>query len=218
MDYYPALNDLTQRYPQLSNIENDISAAAESLINCFSNGGMLLVCGNGGSSADSEHIAAEFMKGFEHKRPLPPDLKEKLGSIGGARGKYLAEKLQEGLPAISLTSNNALVTAIANDLDPYLIYAQQVAGYGVEGDVLMALSTSGNSGNVIDAIITAKAKGLTVIGLTGETGGKMGKLCDILIKVPSADTALAQEMHLPVFHTICRIVENEMFGNKTQES
>jgi phosphoheptose isomerase len=176
-------------------------------------GGKLLICGNGGSSSDSDHIAGEMMKGFEQKRPLVEKIKNELLAAGGERGRYLSEKLQQGLPAISLSAHCGLITAIANDTDADLIYAQQVVSHGNPDDVLMAISTSGNSRNVLDAIITAKAKGMAVIGLTGETGGKMGSYCDIMIKVPGKSTAFIQELHLPVYHAICRIVETEMFGN-----
>jgi D-sedoheptulose 7-phosphate isomerase len=153
------------------------------------------------------------MKGFEHNRPVTEGLKAQLKEVGGERGSYLAERLQHGLPAISLTAHNALITAVANDTDANLIFAQQVVGYGVEGDVLIAISSSGNSQNVLDAILTAKAKGLSVIGLTGETGGMMKTMCDTLINVPGKGTAAVQEFHLPVYHALCVMVETHFFGN-----
>ena len=205
------LRELLERYPQLSVVGNEIAKAADCLIRCFQTGGKLLICGNGGSSSDSDHIAGELMKGFEHRRPLAENLKNGLIAVDTERGKYLSIKLQQGLPAISLTANTALITAVANDTDSDLIFAQQVTGYGNSGDVLMGISTSGNAQNVIDAIITAKAKGMTVIGLTGETGGKMKSYCDILINVQVRNTAFVQELHLPVYHTICRMVENSFF-------
>jgi D-sedoheptulose 7-phosphate isomerase len=207
------LQELVERYPQLSPIKNEISKAAESLINCFRQGGKLLVCGNGGSCSDSDHIAGEFMKGFEHKRPLAENIKNGLVAVDAERGNYLSEKLQQGFPAISLAAHSALITAVANDIDASLVFAQQVAGYGNTGDVLMAISTSGNSQNILDAIITAKAKGMVVIGLTGESGGKMKAYCDILINVPGRNTAIIQELHLPVYHALSRIVENAFFGD-----
>jgi len=154
------------------------------------------------------------MKGFENKRPIGNPLKEELSAFGGERGRYLAEKLQSALPAISLTTHVALITAVANDTDANLIFAQQIVGYGNVGDILIAISSSGNSQNVVDAIITAKAKGMIVIGLTGETGGKMKLICDILINVPGKRTAYVQELHLPVYHTLCLIVEHFFFGNE----
>lgn len=207
------LEDLLKRYPQLNVVANQIEAAGKCLINCYEKGGKVLICGNGGSCSDSDHIVGELMKGFEHKRPVSKELKEQLHEIGGERGKYLAEMLQHGLPAISLTAHNALITAVANDTDGNLIFAQQVVGYGNVGDVLIAISSSGNSQNILDAILTAKAKGLKVIGLTGESGGMMKKMCDILVNVPGKRTATVQEFHLPVYHVLCVMVENHFFGN-----
>lgn len=205
------LKQLVERYPKLLPLKNEIGKAADSIINCFRQGGKLLVCGNGGSSSDSDHIVGEMMKGFEHRRPLTEKIKNDLIKEDKERGKHLAENLQQGLPAISLSAHSGLITAVANDTDADLIYAQQVVSYGNQGDILIALSTSGNSKNIVDAIITARAKGLTVIGLTGETGGKIGPMCDILLNVQEKNTALVQELHLPVYHAICKIVENEMF-------
>lgn len=206
------LDELLKRYPQLQVVCSEISKAGDALIRCYEQGGKVLVCGNGGSCSDSDHIVSELMKGFEHKRPVTEELKAHLKEIDGDRGAYLAEKLQHGLPAISLSAHSALITAVANDTDANLIFAQQVVGYGNIGDVLLAISSSGNSQNVIDALITAKAKGLTVIGLTGETGGEMNHFCDILINVPGTRTAFVQELHLPVYHTLCLMVENHFFG------
>ena len=202
------------RYPRLENLRWQIRDAAECLIKCYQQDGKVLVCGNGGSSSDSDHIVGELMKGFEMRRPVEEPLKEQLLSISNERGSYLAKKLQQCLPAISLTVHNALLTAVANDTDPDLVFAQQVIGYGNSGDVLIGISTSGNSQNVLDAIITAKAKGLNVIGLTGETGGRMKPLCDILINVPASRTSFVQELHLPVYHVLCQILEDHFFGNK----
>ena len=207
------LKDLLERYPKLLPVEHEIRKAAESLTECFKHWRKLLVCGNGGSCSDSDHIVGELMKDFEQKRPLVVNLKNELQALDKVRGKYLSEKLQQGLPAISLTAHAGLITAVGNDSDADLVFAQQVVGYGNAGDVLMAISTSGNSQNVFDAIITAKAKRMVVIGLTGESGGRMKSLCDILINVPGRSTALVQELHNPVYHTLCRIVENSLFGN-----
>jgi len=204
---------LVTRYPQLAPVKNEISRAAMSLILCYRQGRKVLVCGNGGSSADSDHIVGELMKGFEQKRPVREALKVRLKALAGERGDYLSDKLQQGLPAISLSAHSALCTAVANDTDPVLVFAQQVVSYGNPGDVLIGISSSGNSQNVVDAMITAKAKGMVVIGLTGETGGKIKSLCDILINVPGKNTAFVQELHLPVYHTICRMVENSVFGD-----
>jgi len=208
------LKELTKRYPQLSSIEDNIRMAAECLITCYKEGLKVLVCGNGGSCSDSDHIVGELMKGFENKRPVNNNLKMKLLELGGDRGSLLSEKLQQGLPAISLTAHSALIFAVANDTDADLIFAQQVVGYGNTGDVLIGISSSGNSQNVVDACITAKAKGMIVIGLTGETGGKMKPFCNILINVPERRTSFVQELHLPVYHTLCLMVENSLFGNQ----
>lgn len=208
------IQELISRYPELLLVKDNILKATDCLISCYQHSMKVLVCGNGGSSSDSDHIIGELMKGFEHKRPLGNILKRQLLEFGADRGKYLSGKLQQGLPAISLTAHSALITAIANDTDPDLIFAQQVVGYGNSGDVLIGISSSGNSQNVIDAIITAKAKGMTVIGLTGETGGAMKSFCDILINVPHKRISHIQELHLPIYHSLCLIVEDSLFGNQ----
>ena len=206
------LQETLRRYKQLEPLEEAIQKAAETIINTYKNGGKVLVCGNGGSCSDADHIVGELMKSFEGKRPLSEQLQQKLVELSPETGKMLAEKLQQGLPAISLTVHSALITAIANDISGEVIYAQQVTGYGNPGDVLIGLSTSGNSQNVIDAMIVARAKGLITIGMTGETGGKMKEWSDILINVPERRTAYVQELHLPVYHAICMIIETEIFG------
>ncbi len=208
------LDTLIHRYPELDSLKAEINRASDALIACYEKGNKILVCGNGGSCSDSDHIVGELMKGFENMRPVGKSMKNKLAEIAGERGMYLARKLQQALPAISLTAHSALITAIANDTGASLIFAQQVVGYGNAGDVIIGASSSGNSQNVIDALITAKAKKLTVIGLTGVTGGKMKAFCDILINVPEKRTAFVQELHLPVYHTICLMVENHFFGNQ----
>lgn len=203
---------LIDRYPQLEPLKSDIKKAAECLVSCYEYGNKVLVCGNGGSCSDSDHIVGELMKGFENSRPVGQKFKNELAEIAGEHGMYLAGKLQQSLPAISLTAHSALITAVANDTDASLIFAQQVMGYGNEGDVIIGISSSGNSQNVIDALITAKAKKMIVIGLTGETGGKMKSFCDILINVSGVRTSYVQEFHLPIYHTICLMVENHFFG------
>ncbi|SHF23389.1 D-sedoheptulose 7-phosphate isomerase [Mariniphaga anaerophila] len=208
------LQQLLNRYSTLSPLEGKIEESAEIIINSFRNGGKVLACGNGGSSSDADHIVGELMKSFEGHRPLNPDLQKKIKEISPERGDMLSEKLQQGLPAVSLSAHTALTTAIANDINSDVVFAQQVTGLGNKGDVLIGLSTSGNSKNVVDALIVAKAKGLITIGLTGETGGKMKDFCDVLINVPEKRTAYVQELHLPVYHAICMIVECEMFGRK----
>ncbi len=210
------LEELVTRYPQLLVVKDEIAKTVASLIKCYENGGKVLICGNGGSCSDSDHIVGELMKGFESKRRISGDLKKNLLESAGERGAYLAEKLQHALPAISLTAHSALITAVANDTDADLIFAQQVVGYGNPGDIILGISSSGNSQNVVDALITAKAKEMVVVGLTGETGGKMKNHCDILINVPGRRTAFVQELHLPVYHVLCLMVENHFFGNQAK--
>lgn len=208
------VQQLTERYSQLADLKDEIDKAGKAIIDSYENGGKLLACGNGGSASDSDHIVGELMKSFEAKRPVNQALKTNLSNVAGERGVYLSEKLQQGLPAISLTAHAALISAVANDIDADVVFAQQVTGYGNSGDILIGMSTSGNSQNVIDALIVAKAKGLITIGLTGGAGGRMKEICDILINVPETRTAFVQELHLPVYHTLCMMVEDHFFKNK----
>ena len=210
------LKQLVARHKNLIHLKEPIRKAAELLVETYQNGGKVLVCGNGGSSADAGHIVGELMKSFEAKRPLQPEVRQKLKTLFGERGSLLVEKLQQGLPTISLSEHTSLITAISNDLGGDFIFAQQVAGYGNTGDVLFALSTSGNAQNVMDALMVARAKGLKTIGMTGETGGKLKKFCDVLINVPEKRTAFVQELHLPVYHALCMMVEKEMFGKEKE--
>ncbi len=205
---------LLKRNSELTGLEVEIEKAGKAIIDSYENGGKLLVCGNGGSASDSDHIVGELMKSFEGKRPLNQTLKSNIENISGERGMYLSDKLQQGLPAISLTAHSALISAVANDIDADVVFAQQITGYGNPGDILIGMSTSGNSQNVIDALIVAKAKGLVTIGLTGKMGGRMKEFCDILINVPETRTAFVQELHLPVYHTLCMMVEDYFFKNK----
>ena len=206
------IQDLGLRYPSLQVLEENVSAAITMLITSYQNGNKMLACGNGGSAADALHIVGELMKAFVLPRKLPLDMQEKIHR-SSTMGAYVCANLQGALPAISLVNEVSLQTAYANDMAPDLDFAQQVYGYGVKGDVLFAISTSGNSKNVIYACEVAKAKGLHIIGLTGESGGKMKDLCDVLINVPEKETYKIQEFHLPVYHTICLALENEFFGN-----
>ena len=196
-----------------TNTSNDleITQAIGALITCYESEGELLVCGNGGSAADSEHIVGEMVKGFGRRRLLSDDDQASIKAVSGNDANLLTNKLQYGLAAISLVSHSALITAISNDQDSKLIFAQQVWGLGRAGDILLAISTSGNSENILLAAKTARAKNMTVIGLTGASGGKLAKLCDIVIKVPSDNVARIQEMHLPVYHRICASVEAHFF-------
>jgi D-sedoheptulose 7-phosphate isomerase len=201
-------------HTKIKNLDFIITRAAQMMIKTYLNGGKVLVCGNGGSCSDADHIVAELMKNFEKQRPLREDLQDRLKMLSSERGKLLAENLQQGLPTVSLTVHNALITAISNDISADMIFAQQVVGLGEKGDVLIGLSTSGNAKNVIDAFIVAKAKGLKTIGMTGESGGKLKEFCDVLINVPETRTAYVQELHLSVYHTICMRIEDEIFRKK----
>ncbi len=206
------LDELIHRYPVLKPLKTSIQKMADSIIETYKNGGKVLVCGNGGSSADADHIVAELMKSFEGNRPVDGKLAKRLVEQNKEVGELLAEKLQHGLPAISLSAHQALTTAISNDINGDIVFAQQMVGYGDAGDVLIGLSTSGNSKNVVYAFMVAKAKGLKTIGMTGYTGGEMAKYCDILLNVSETRTAYIQELHLPVYHTVCRMVEKEFFA------
>ncbi len=205
------LDLLIEKHPELSGLRENIGRAAAMIIKTFTAGGKLLICGNGGSSSDSDHFVGELMKSFEIKRPLDKSFKERLAEVSGSRGEFLAEKLEHGLPAISLSAHTSICTAICNDIDPALVFAQQVIGYGTEKDLIIGISTSGNSRNVIDACITARAMNIKVIGISGKTGGAMKEFCDILINVPEEMTAAVQELQLPVYHTLCRIVEDHFY-------
>ncbi len=206
------LNDLFIRHPSVRVCESAIREAVDCFIACYSSGGKLLVCGNGGSAADAEHIVGELMKGFIKRRPVPADIAEMFMRVSDELGAELVAQLQCGLPAIALTGHTSLNTAFANDVNPHLVFAQQVFGYGKAGDILMGLSTSGNAKNVRYAFAVAKALGLSTVGLTGKSGGTMKELCDILIAVPEESTPLVQELHLPVYHALCSIVEEHFFA------
>ena len=205
------LNELVMRYPVLGIVRDDVNKAYSLLEACYENGGKLLIAGNGGSAADADHIVGELMKGFVKRRPLPKELKCALIDTDPVRGRELSEKLQQGLPAIALTNHAALSSAFANDVDGMLSYAQQVNGYGKEGDVFLGISTSGNSENVMYAAVTAKAKGMKVIGLTGRDGGKLAKLADVAIVVPEQETYKIQELHLPIYHALCLMLEDHFY-------
>lgn len=201
-----------ERYPKLANNTEEILAAFFILKECFSGGHKLLVAGNGGSAADSEHIVGELMKGFTKRRKISDDMAEKLVQINPIIGEEIAKNLQGALPAIALTGHNSLSTAFSNDVDARDMFSQQVFGYGKEGDVFLGITTSGNSKNVIRAAITAKAMGMKVLGLTGKTGGDLAKIADITIKAPETETFMVQEFHLPIYHTLCLMIEDEFFG------
>lgn len=205
------IKDLIKRYPDLGVIEKDMTDAVEMLISCYKNGGKLLVCGNGGSASDALHIVGELMKDFYFPRPLTDQEKSAIMSAG-ENGEYISKNLQRALPCVALVGSAAIESAYANDRAPDLGFAQQVFGLGNKGDVLLGISTSGNSKNVLYAAEVAKSKGMSVIGLTGATGGKMNNKCDVCLKAPETETYKIQERHLPMYHTICLALENEFFG------
>lgn len=206
------IEDLINRYPELKQCKNSIMEAFEIIKHCYLNGGKLLIAGNGGSSADSEHIVGELMKGFENKRKLSDDFKKKLINVNSEYGKVLAENIQMALPAIALDGHPALTTAYMNDCEPLLCFAQQVNGYGKKDDVFLAISTSGNSKNILYAATIAKAKEMKVIGLTGFNIGKIDLLADVVIKSPQTRTCLIQEHHLPIYHCLCLMLEDFFFN------
>ena len=205
------LDELIKRYPILARVREDIDVVYGILERCYENGGKLLIAGNGGSAADAEHIVGELMKGFVKRRPVTEEMKEALEKADPVRGKELSEKLQGGLPAIALVDHAALSTAFANDVDGMLSYAQQVNGYGKPGDVFLGISTSGNAENVMYAAVTAKAKGMKVVGLTGKDGGKLAGIADAAVIVPEMETYKIQELHLPVYHALCLMLEHRFY-------
>lgn len=204
------LDNLFSSYPTLKVCEENILNTYQILFECFKNGGKVLVCGNGGSAADCEHIVGELMKGFNKKRELSNEQKALLEKFEG--GSFIAENLQGALPAISLASHTGLMTAFCNDVEPELVFAQQVFGYLKENDVLIALSTSGNSKNVVNAAITAKALGGKVVSITGESKGSLFSFSNETVLLPCSETYKIQELTLPVYHAICAMLESEMFN------
>ena len=203
---------LIERYPVLADIKDALIDAYLLMEECYLNGGKLLIAGNGGSASDSEHIAGELMKSFKLKRQIPDDLKEKLIGIDPVRGKKLADNLQMALTAIPLVAHEALSTAYINDVDGYGVFAQQLLGFGKPGDVFLAISTSGNSKNVMNATVVARALGVKIIGLTGEKGGELSEVADVTVKAPSSETYMIQEYHLPIYHCWCLMLEDKFFG------
>lgn len=205
---------LLRRYPALETCKAEIVGAYGILEECFETGHKLLIAGNGGSCSDGEHIVGELMKGFKLPRKCPREFAEKLKFVDEKRGAELAENLQGGLPAIALDGHQSLNTAYINDVPGggLLTYAQQVYGYGRAGDVLLGISTSGNSQNVLNATVVARAAGLKVIGLTGEKGGELAAVADVAIKAPETETYRVQELHLPVYHCLCLMLEERFFG------
>jgi D-sedoheptulose 7-phosphate isomerase len=210
---HPALSRLYEKYSCLRECHASLEAALAALVAAFESGGKLLVCGNGGSAADSEHFVGELMKGFLLRRPLPDEERIALQEIGGARGAEVAAHLEGALPAIALTSHFSLTTAVANDCGRGdMAFAQQVYGLGKTGDVLLGISTSGNAGNVVNAFHVARLRGLTTILLTGRSGGALTPLADVAIRVPADHVVEIQELHLPVYHALALALEEHFFG------
>ena len=209
------VDDLIERYPALEDCKADLVAAVEAICESYRGGHKLIACGNGGSASDAEHIVGELMKGFLLPRKLDKKMEERFREVCPESADYFMENLQGALPALSMVNQVALNTAFANDQAPDLSFAQQLLGMGDEGDVLLAISTSGNSTNVIYALEMAKVKGVKSIGLLGHSGGKIKArgLADINICVPEDETFKIQELHLPVYHMLCIAVENEFFGD-----
>ena len=208
MDY---LQQLKERYPSLESVKNDIAAAFDIIANSYTNGGKLLIAGNGGSAADAEHIVGELMKSFSKKRKLPGSFITDIKKVDPEIAEYLIPRMQPGLPAIALSGHASLNTACINDIDGNITFAQQVYGYGKETDVLLAISTSGNSKNVLYATAVAKVKKMKIIVLSGGSGGALKKFADVNIIVPETETYKVQELHLPVYHCLCQMLENYFF-------
>lgn len=205
------LKNMFERYPMLSKTEDSIQTSYELIKNSFKNRGTLFTCGNGGSASDGEHIVGELLKGFLKKRPLEDNTKTDFLTEFGEAGRELGQKLQGGLKAISLNSHPAFCSAFLNDVDGKLIYAQQLYALGSKGDVLLGISCSGNAQNVFNAIMVAKIKGIKTILLTGDGAGKCCEIADCIINVPSRETFIIQEYHLPIYHTLCMMLEDYFY-------
>lgn len=207
------LDVLIERYPVLESVKQDIIDSYIIMEECYESDHKLLIAGNGGSAADSEHIAGELMKRFKILRPVPAEFAKKLKEIDPVRGENLARNLERGLMAIPLVAHEALSTAYINDVDGLGVFAQQLYGFGRPGDVFLGISTSGNSKNVMSASVVARALGIKVIALTGAKGGELAKVADVAIQVPETETYKIQELHLPVYHCLCLMLEDHFFGD-----
>lgn len=205
---------LIERYPVLETCRQEIVDAYLIMEDSYTHGGKLLIAGNGGSAADSEHIAGELMKKFKIPRPVSAEFAERLKEVDARRGELLAKNLECGLMAIPLVAHEALTTAYINDVDGLGVFAQQLFGYGRKGDVFLGISTSGNSKNVMSATVVARASGIKVIGLTGAKGGALADVADVAVKVPETETYMIQELHLPVYHCWCLMLEDKFFGRQ----
>ena len=203
---------LITRYPKLASIRQKIEDAYEVMEECYRNGGKILIAGNGGSAADSEHMAGELMKRFKIPRPVEDDFAERMKAIDPVRGVELAKNLERSLMAIPLVAHEALTTAYINDVDGLGVFAQQLYGFGRAGDVFIGISTSGNSKNVMNATVVARALGIKVIGLTGAAGGELAGVSDVAVKAPETETYMIQELHLPIYHCWCLMLEDAFFG------
>lgn len=208
------IDELIRRYPALETVRQSIIDAYLLLEDTYTHGGKLLIAGNGGSAADAEHIAGELMKRFKTPRPVSPELSDKLKAIDPERGAKLAKNLECSLMAIPLVAHEALTTAYINDVDGLGVFAQQLFGYGRPGDTFLGISTSGNSENILNAAVVAKALGIRIIALTGQTGGKLAPMADVAIKAPETETYMIQEFHLPIYHCLCLMLEERFFGGK----
>ena len=207
------IEQLLCRYPKLENVKQEMIDAYLILEECYEKGAKLLLAGNGGSAADSEHIAGELMKRFRIPRPVSSEYADRLRAVDSQRGDYLARNLECALTAIPLVAHEALSTAYSNDVDGLGVFAQQLFGYGRSGDVFLAISTSGNSRNIMNATVVARASGLRVIGLTGMDGGELAKAADVVVKVPEKEIYKIQELHLPIYHCWCMMLEEHFFGH-----
>lgn len=204
---------LMERYPKLEAVRQEIIDAYLLMEESYRNGGKLLIAGNGGSAADSEHIAGELMKRFKILRPVSKEYAEKLKEVDPERGAELARNLECSLMAIPLVAHEALTTAYINDVDGLGVFAQQLFGYGRKGDVFLGISTSGNSKNIMNATVVARASEIKVVGLTGAKGGALAKVADVAVKAPETETYMIQELHLPIYHCWCLMLEDYFFGN-----
>lgn len=209
---YKHIHTLIERYPELEVVKQSIIDAYLIMEECYENGGKLLIAGNGGSAADSEHIAGELMKRFKIQRPVSDEYAQRLMEIDSERGRKLAKNLECSLVAIPLVAHEALSTAYINDVDGYGVFAQQLFGFGRKGDVFLGISTSGNSKNIMNATVVARASGIKVIGLTGANGGELAMVADAAVKVPETETYMIQELHLPIYHCWCLMLEDRFFG------
>ncbi len=206
------IDELIERYPRLAECSEEIKSVYEIIRHAFAAGNKLLICGNGGSSADSQHIVGELLKSFRIERHISQPDEEKLINLFGEEGEKIASRIERGLPAISLDSIPIISSAFANDVGAEYVYAQILYNYGEKGDVLLAISTSGNSANVINATRLSKIMEIKVVGLTGENGGKLNEMCDAIIHAPGDKAFLVQDYHVPIYHTLCMMLENHFFN------